>query len=108
MKIAIESNDGKTINSPFSKTRGYLICDIEDAGIRNTKHIKLQKRNRVAKNKNLSVGDCCTIITRGMDNEHRTAFRESGVDVFVTFNTQAKDAVRTFLRERLINKPLVH
>ncbi len=108
MKIAIESNDGKTINSPFSITRGYLICDVEDTGIRDTKHIKRQSRNNVTQNKKLFLGDCCTIITRGMNNENLSELKEKGVDVFVTFNTQAKDAVRAYLKERMINRPLVH
>jgi mitochondrial fission protein ELM1 len=43
-----------------------------------------------------------------MENKHRIEFKEKGVEVFITFNTRAKDAVRAYLRERLINKPLVH
>ncbi|MFV1963633.1 MAG: hypothetical protein ACC658_17635, partial [Acidimicrobiia bacterium] len=72
------------------------------------KHIKLQSRNNVTENKNLFLGDCCTIITRGMNNENLSELKEKGVDVFVTFNTQAKDAVRAYLKERMINRPLVH
>ena len=119
MKIAIESNDGETINSPFDKPKGYLIFDVEDTGIKETKYIKLQtsvKKSQTVSpvktnNINLqsfSLENCRTIITRGMDNKHLTEFKEKGVDVFITFNTRAKDAVRAYLRERLINKPLVH
>ena len=42
MKIAIESNDGETINSPFDKPKGYLVFDVEDTGIKDTKYIKLK------------------------------------------------------------------
>ncbi len=119
MKIAIESNDGETINSPFDKPKGYLVFDVEDTGIKETKYIKLQTSGKKSetvspgKTKNINrqsfpLEDCCTIITRGMDNKHRTEFKENGVDVFITFNTRAKDAVRAYLRERLINKPLMH
>ncbi len=119
MKIAIESNDGETINSPFDKPMGYLVFDVEDNGIKDTKYIKLQTSGKKSetvlpgKTKNISrqnfpLEDCCTIITRGMHNKHRTEFKENGVDVFITFNTRAKDAVRAYLRERLINKPLAH
>ncbi len=34
MKIAIESNDGETINSPFDKPKGYLVFDVEDTGLK--------------------------------------------------------------------------
>ena len=119
MKIAIESNDGETINSPFAKTKGYLVFDVEDTGIKETKYIKLKTpgkksktvssaRNNNVNRQNFPLENCSTVITRGMDNEHLTEFKEKGVDVFVTFNTMAKDAVRAYLRERLINKPLTH
>ncbi len=119
MKIAIESNDGETINSPFDKPKGYLVFDVEDTGIKDTKYIKLKTSGKKpktvspARNKNITrqtfpLENCYTIITRGMDNKHRTEYKENGVDVFITFNTMAKDAVRAYLRERLINKPLAH
>ncbi len=118
MKIAIESNDGETINSPFDKPKGYLVFDVEETDIIETKYIKLRttvKKRRAeppGRTENISgqgflLEDCCTIITRGMDNIHRKEFKEKGVDVFITFNTRAKDAVRAYLRERLINKPLM-
>jgi predicted Fe-Mo cluster-binding NifX family protein len=119
MKIAIESNDGETINSPFDKIKGYLVFDVEETGIKDTKYIKLQASGKNSptvspvrtKNNNkqsFTLENCCTIITRGMDNKHLSEFKEKGVDVFITFNTRAKDAVRAYLRERLINEPLVH
>jgi predicted Fe-Mo cluster-binding NifX family protein len=119
MKIAIESNDGETINSPFDKIKGYLVFEVEDTGIKDTKYIKLKTSGKKSitvspgKNKNINrqtfpLENCRTIITRGMDNKHLTEFKEKGVDVFITFNTRAKDAVRAYLRERLINKPLAH
>ena len=119
MKIAIESNDGETINSPFDKPKGYLVFDVEDTGIKDTKYIKLQTSGKNSKsvspvrNKNVNkqsfpLENCSTVITRGMDNKHLTEYKEKGVDVFITFNTRARDAVRAYLRERLINKPLAH
>ena len=119
MKIAIESNDGDTINSPFDKPKGYLVFDVGDTGIKDIKYIKLQTSGKKSetvlpgRTKNINrqsfpLEDCCTIITRGMDSKHRVEFKEKGVDVFITFNTRAKDAVRAYLRERLINKPLMH
>jgi predicted Fe-Mo cluster-binding NifX family protein len=119
MKIAIESNDGETINLPFAKTKGYLVFDVEETDIKDSKYIKLQTSGKKSqtvspvstkniKGQSFSLENICTVITRGMDNKHRTEFKEKGVDVFITFNTRAKDAVRAYLRERLINKPLVH
>ena len=42
MKIAIESNDGETINSPFCKTRGYIVCDVDNASVTRTMYVKIK------------------------------------------------------------------
>jgi len=119
MKIAIESNDGVTIKSPFDKTMGYIVCDVEEADIGNTEYIKIgdieikisSESAAEIKNKGqskFSLRDCCTVITRGMDRENRSRLKKKGIDVFVTFNIQAKDALRAYLKERLINRPVFH
>ena len=42
MKIAIESNDGVTLKSPFSQTRGYIVCDIENEEIEKSEYIEIR------------------------------------------------------------------
>jgi len=111
MKIAIESNDGVTLKSPFSQTRGYIVCDIEKPGIEEFEYIELHKVVKKANHKTNSafrLSDCSTVITRGMDNEHQLMLKEKGIEVFVTFNTKAKDALRSFVKERLMNEPVAH
>lgn len=117
MKIAIESNDGETLNSPFCKTRGYIICDIDNASITSTKYVKIKsgyenlevgsKRRTLRKNI-FSLSDCRTVITRGMARNSLKDLKENGIDVFVTFNTRAKDALSAYLKERLLNRPVFH
>ena len=109
MKIAIESNDGVTLKSPFSKTRGYIICDAENPGIETSEFIELRKTVTGANRKTSSafrLSDCSTVISRGMDNENQLILKEKGIEVFITFNTLAKDALRSYIRERLMNEPV--
>ena len=117
MKIAIESNDGETLNSPFCKTRGYIICDIDNASITSTKYVKIKNvdenieacsRSRTTRKNIFSLSDCRTVITRGMARNSLKDLKENGIDVFVTFNTQAKDALRAYLKESLLYRPVFH
>ena len=107
MKIAIESNDGVTLKSPFSQTKGYIVCDIEDEGIEKSQYVEIRstvsKPNRKAQS-GFRLNDCTTVITRGMDNENQSMLKENGIEVFVTFNTLAKDALRSYLKEKMINE----
>ena len=110
MKIAIESNDGVTIKSPFVRTTGYLVYDVEQSGIKGTEF-----RETVLKQKTVGpitklpamVNDCKTVISRGMNRGNLQSLKEKGIDVFITFKLSARDAVKFYLKENLINsKPL--
>lgn len=116
MKIAIESNDGQTIKSPFIPTRGYVVYDVKDSGIvgteyreSNSKEIKSfgQKASAPTYISSL-LNDCSTIISRGMDRGSLDVLKQEGKDVFITFKTSAKDAVRLYIREQFINNKFAH
>ena len=68
MKIAIESNDGETINSPFDKPKGYLVFDVEETGIKDTHYIKLQttgkKPQTVSSGKTKNIKNCSQTVKR--------------------------------------------
>ena len=110
MKIAIESNDGKTLNSPFVPPKGYIVYDIEDVNINGFEYRKKTARKRAAGRKSTKplLEDCKTIISRGMDNRNIREMKRKGLDVFITFNTQAKDALRAYIKESLLNRNLVN
>jgi len=116
MKIAIESNDGETIKSPFLPTKGYVVYDIEESDI-----VKSEYRTSSSKTKRLSgernlvstkdksvLNDCAAIISRGMDRSNLDIFKKEGMDVYITFKTSTKDAVRLYMRELLISNKLAH
>jgi predicted Fe-Mo cluster-binding NifX family protein len=116
MKVAIESNDGITIKSPFIPTRGYVVYDVDESDIINTEYREsgvMQKKTSgekvVTPGKIHSLlNDCSAIISRGMDRSNLDIFKKEGMDVFITFKTSTKDAVRLYMRDMLISHKFVH
>ena len=116
MKIAIESNDGINIKSPFLPTKGYVIYDIVESGIASSEYREssLKSKGLIGKKEALSVkthsllNDCTAIISRGMDRSNLDIFKKEGLDVYITFKTSTKDAVRLYMRELLISSKLAH
>jgi predicted Fe-Mo cluster-binding NifX family protein len=116
MKIAIESNDGVTIKSPFLPTTGYVVYDVDESEIISTEYRESsQKKKRtnadkvfVSNTTHSLLNDCSTIISRGMDRGNLDIFKKEGKDVFITFKTSTKDAVRIYMREQLISHRTAH
>lgn len=115
MKIAIESNDGITIKSPFLPTKGYVVYDVDESDILGSEYresspkIKSTKRNEPDSDKSHSLlNDCSAVISRGMDRSNVDIFKKEGMDVFITFKTSTKDAVKLYMRELLISNKLAH
>ena len=116
MKIAIESNDGVTIKSPFLPTKGYVVYDIVESGIVNSEYrentSKSKEANgekRIVQTKVKSIlNDCTALISRGMDRNNLDSLKKEGMDVYITFKTSTKDAVRLYMRELLISSKIEH
>ncbi len=103
MKIAVESNDGETLKSPFDEIRGYLVFDVVDHIVEDANYFEVKKPTSILQIP--SLNSCKTIITRGMDRDKRQKFNRDGFDIFVTFNTSARGALDSFLKEKIINQP---
>jgi predicted Fe-Mo cluster-binding NifX family protein len=115
MKIAIESNDGVTIKSPFLPTKGYVVYDVNESDIVSKEYREsISQREMAGKNKPVAVkqntllNDCSAIITRGMDRSNVDIFKREGMDVFITFKTSTKDAVKIYMKELLVSHTLTH
>jgi len=116
MKIAIESNDGVTIKSPFLPTKGYVIYDIDESDVVKSEYRESSLKNNkkigereIASTKSKTLlDDCSAIISRGMDRTNLDIFKREGMDVYITFKTSTKDAVRLYMRELLISNKLAH
>jgi len=110
MKIAIESNDGVTIKSPFVLTTGYLVYDVEESGIKGSEYRRSALKPRTLGHMSKSpamVNDCKTVISRGMNRSNLQTLKQKGIDVFITFKLSARDAVKFYLKENIINNKIL-
>ena len=108
MKIAVESNDGITIKSPFSRARGYLVYNVDDTHITGYEYRAAEDADERINSARLPFSDCNAVISRGMDRTNQKSLKDKGIDVFITFNTSARDALRVYIKENLINTRIVH
>jgi predicted Fe-Mo cluster-binding NifX family protein len=116
MKIAIESNDGVTIKSPFLPTKGYVVYDINESDIVGTEYRESILKNKKRRSNDIVgpaktgalLNDCSAIISRGMDRNNLDIFKKEGKDVFITFKTSTRDAVRLYMRDLLISNRTPH
>jgi len=116
MKIAIESNDGVTIKSPFLPTTGYVVYDVDESEIISSEYRENNRKKKradgdkvfISGNIHSLLNDCSAIISRGMDRSNLDIFKKEGKDVFITFKTSTKDAVRIYMREQLISHRMAH
>ena len=116
MKIAIESNDGITIKSPFIPTKGYVVYDVKESDIVASEYRESNLRDKKPSGEKVTMpakvhsllSDCSTIITRGMDRGNLDVLKQEGMDVFITFKTSTKDAVKLYMRELLLTSKLAH
>jgi predicted Fe-Mo cluster-binding NifX family protein len=103
MKIAIESNDGINLNSPFTHPKRYLVCEVNERGIKNSEF-----RNRVEAKHQPNLNDCGTIISRGMDRDNFHELKKMGLDVLITFKSSVNDAIHVFMKENILEQNVIH
>ena len=116
MKIAVVSDDGRTISQHFGMAVYYVIYDIKEGRIvgRETKPKAAHDREGTAHshghhdpsihNSMLSnAGDCEAIIARGMGWGAYEAIRQSGVRPYITDLVNADDAVDAYIEGTLVD-----
>lgn len=115
MKIAIESNDGVNIASPYNLLKSFMIFEVDDEN-KTLKpdticeSAKLKSRLRlvqsIAESKNImrELSDCSTVISHNLSRPLLNRLQSSGVDVFITFRNRIDDAVGQYLRDKFIHE----
>ena len=115
MKIAVVSDDGKTISQHFGMAVYYVIYDIKEGRIvgSETKPKAAHPREGAPHshghdssmhNSMLSnVEDCEAIIARGMGWGAYEAIRQSGIRPFITDLVNADDAVDAYIEGTLVD-----
>jgi predicted Fe-Mo cluster-binding NifX family protein len=117
MKIAVASDDGTTIASHFGKTRGFVIFDVEDGKVTGRDYVQNTFTGHA---RGLSGADhsadrhgpilqalsgCQAVISHGMGRRIYDDLRTARIQAFIVKETDADEAVRLFLQDRLQDHP---
>ncbi|MBU4246049.1 MAG: NifB/NifX family molybdenum-iron cluster-binding protein [Nanoarchaeota archaeon] len=110
MKIAIASDDKKTISHHFGRALGFVVFDIK-----NDKTVSRDYRNNIGKNSGecgscdhsamiKNVKDCKIVISYGMGQRIYNDLTSSGIIPLVTEEETVDEALNQFLKNELKNR----
>ncbi len=115
MKIAVDSNDGINIASPFNLLKNFMVFEV--GGINdplnfsapraqsNNKN-KLKHIRNISKTANIEseLSDCSTVISHCLNRPLLNKLRKSGVDVFITYQDRIDDALNQYIKDKSIHE----
>ena len=116
MKIAIASDDRKTISSHFGRTKGFVIFEVEGKKIKGqeyrlntfTGHARgLEGRHEANHHGPIldALSDCKVVISRGMGRRIYNDLKEAGIEVLITEEMDVEKALDLYLSGKLVDKP---
>jgi predicted Fe-Mo cluster-binding NifX family protein len=126
MKVAVVTDDLKTVSPHFGMAGHYLVYMVEAGGIvgKETRHKAshaagmhdhhgsgeaTSEMTNIHNEMLHNVSDCATLIAGGMGKPMYSAIRSAGMNVFITRMRDADEAVKALLEGRLDNHPeLLH
>jgi predicted Fe-Mo cluster-binding NifX family protein len=110
MKIAVASDDGKTISHHFGRAAGFVVVDIDDGRAQGRDFRKNHGHSdgrcgscdhaRMIDN----IKDCETVISHGMGQRIFEDLRQNGIKAIVTDADSVEDALRMFLDGSISNR----
>ncbi|OQX97786.1 MAG: iron-molybdenum cofactor biosynthesis protein [Bacteroidetes bacterium 4572_128] len=116
MKIAVPSNDNKTVSAHFGRTKGFVFFEIENNEIlkksykenKCTGHAKHEVHEHGSHEHShvgifQALGDCKVVIAGGMGKRLYNDFQKEKIEVFVTKEKNIDKAIELFLSKKLDN-----
>jgi predicted Fe-Mo cluster-binding NifX family protein len=116
MKIAIVSDDGENLSSHFGRTKGFVVFEVEGKEIKGqeyrpntfTGHARGLEGKHDADHHGpilSALKDCKVVISHGMGMRIYDDLKGIGIEVFITDETNIKNALSLYLEGQLINRP---
>jgi predicted Fe-Mo cluster-binding NifX family protein len=127
MRVAVVTDDGKTISQHFGRAQYYLVYDLEDGAVKGREtrpkaghhqggmehqdegehhgegpgHHQGPQEAATHESMLSNVSDCEAIIARGMGYGIYEAMSQSGIKPFITEAVYADDAVQAYIKGNL-------
>jgi predicted Fe-Mo cluster-binding NifX family protein len=122
MKIAVVTNDGRTISAHFGRARAYVVVTVEDGQVvareqRERPDPDNQEQTESATTAGgghhgqaiAPIQDCDVVLSRGMGAGMHLTLQRAHIRPIMTDIVNIDEALKTFMEGRLVNKPdLVH
>jgi predicted Fe-Mo cluster-binding NifX family protein len=117
MKIAIASDDERTIASHFGRTRGFIIVETDGKTIGKqeyrpntfTGHARGMEGADHSLDRHAPIlsalADCQVVISHGMGMRIYQDLSQANIKVFITEETDAQHASQLFIQGKLIDRP---
>jgi predicted Fe-Mo cluster-binding NifX family protein len=117
MKIAIVSDDEKTISLHFGRTRGFLIYQVVENKVVEqeyrlntfTGHASGMAGHGQGMDKHGAIinalKDCQVIISHGMGRRIYDDLCQAGIEVYITEEQDAQKALDLYIQGQLVNRP---
>lgn len=116
MKVAVASDDGKTISSHFGRSKGFVVFEIEDGKILDKKYVPntFTGHARGSHHEGLhhhdshvsiieNLRDCEAVISHGMGRRLYDDLTSVGIKVYVTEKTDVDEAIELYIKRELRN-----
>jgi predicted Fe-Mo cluster-binding NifX family protein len=117
MKIAIASDDERTISSHFGQTKGFMIFELEGKKVKSQKYRpntftgharglaglghEIDRHGPIIE----ALRDCKAVISHGMGRRIYDDLKQAGIEVFVTDEIDVENALALYLNAQLIDRP---
>lgn len=114
LKVAIVTDDEKTISQHFGRAKFYLVYDIKNGKIEGKEtrpkaahHGQSEEHhhqdNLIHRSMSSNIDDCEALIARGMGWGAYDAMERSGIKPFITDKESADEAVEAYIKGILDN-----
>ncbi len=117
MRIAIASDDEKSISTHFGRTRGFVIFEVEGREVKKKEYRPNTVTGHVMGLKDSShrfdrhaliielLKDCDVVISHGMGMRIREDLARAGIKVIITDETDVDKALALYLEGKLVDHP---
>ena len=117
MKIAIASDDEKTISAHFGRTRGFVIYEIENGEVKNSEYRindftgharglsgaphEMDRHGHILS----ALKDCKTVVAHGMGRRIYDDLQSANIEAFIVQETNVEEAINLYLKNELKDNP---